>query len=84
VKFKVVIIEMNPRIPWVLFTDPLGSAEHSSGNNALEKKLDVIKRYVCNRCTVDIANTIGIPQLSLRTMRKEAEKTKESCRSTIR
>jgi hypothetical protein len=32
VQFKVAIIEINPRIPWVLFTDPLGSAEHSLGN----------------------------------------------------
>jgi hypothetical protein len=35
-KFKVAIIEMNPRIPWVLFMDPLGSAEHTLGNTALK------------------------------------------------
>jgi hypothetical protein len=61
----------------------------TSGKNqrksvTLEEKLDVIKRYECNRCTAGIANAMGIPESTLRTIRKEAEKIKESCKSATR
>jgi hypothetical protein len=39
VQFKVAVIEMNPRILWVLFMDPLGSAEHSLGNTDRVRRL---------------------------------------------
>jgi hypothetical protein len=33
---------------------------------------------------IDIANTMGIPGSTLRTIRNEAEKIKESCKSSVR
>jgi hypothetical protein len=40
---------MSPWIPWVVFTDPLGSAEHSLGNSALEQGNGVESRpLLCN------------------------------------
>jgi hypothetical protein len=45
---------------------------------ALEEKLDVIKRYKCNEHMVGIANAKGLLQSTLRAIRKQAEKTKES------
>jgi glucosamine 6-phosphate synthetase-like amidotransferase/phosphosugar isomerase protein len=50
----------------------------------LEGKLDVTKRYEHNKCKVDIANAMGIPKLTLRTIRKQAEKLKKSCKSAMR
>jgi hypothetical protein len=44
----------------------------------------VIKRYECNECMIDIANAMGIPGSTLRTIRNEAEKIKESCKSSVR
>jgi hypothetical protein len=49
-----------------------------------KEKLDVIKRYECNECMVDIANAMGIPKSTIRPMRKEDEKIKESCKSAKR
>jgi hypothetical protein len=46
----------------------------------LEEKLDVIKRHECNEHMVDIASAMGILKLTLRTIRKQAEKIKESCK----
>jgi transposase-like protein len=37
-----------------------------------KEKLDVIKRYECNRCMVDIANAMGILRSTLRIIRKQA------------
>jgi hypothetical protein len=50
----------------------------------LEEKLYVIKRYECNESMADIANANGIPKQTLRTIRKQAEKIKETCKSAMR
>jgi hypothetical protein len=50
----------------------------------LEEKLDVIRRYERNERTVDIVNATGIPESTLRTTRKQADKIKESCKSATR
>jgi transposase-like protein len=49
-----------------------------------KEKLDVIKRYECNICMVDIANAMGIPRSTLRIIRKQALEVKESCKSAMR
>jgi hypothetical protein len=49
-----------------------------------EEKLDVIRRYECNKCMVDIVSAAVIPTLTLRTIRKLANKIKEICKSAIR
>jgi hypothetical protein len=36
----------------------------------LEEKLDGIRRYKCKKCMVDIVNATGIPESTLRTIRK--------------
>jgi hypothetical protein len=40
--------------------------------------------YERNECTVDIVSAVGIPELTLRTIRKQADKIKESCKSAMR
>jgi hypothetical protein len=50
----------------------------------LEEKFDAIRRYECNECMVDIVNAMGIPKSTLRTVRKQADKTKQSCKSAMR
>jgi transposase-like protein len=49
-----------------------------------KEKLDVIKRYECNICMVEIANAMGILRSTLRIIRKQALKVKESCKSVMR
>jgi hypothetical protein len=49
-----------------------------------EEKLDVMKRYERNEHTVDVANAMGILESTLRTIRKQAEKITESCKSSMR
>jgi hypothetical protein len=46
--------------------------------------LNVIKRYECNERTVDIVRATGISESTLRTIRNQAEKIKESCKSATR
>jgi predicted aconitase len=46
----------------------------------LEDKLDVIRRYEHNERMVDMVNAMGIPKSTLRTIRKQADKIKESCK----
>jgi hypothetical protein len=50
----------------------------------LEEKLGVIRGYGRNECMVDIVNATGIPESTPRTIRKEADKIKESCKSAAR
>jgi hypothetical protein len=40
--------------------------------------------YECNECTVDTVNAMGIPESTLRTTRIQADRIKESCKSTMR
>jgi hypothetical protein len=47
----------------------------------LEEKLHVIKWYEHNKCKVDITNAMGMPESNLSTIRKQAEKIKESNKS---
>jgi cell division ATPase FtsA len=47
-------------------------------------KLDVIKRYEHNKCTVDIANAMEIPESTVKIVRRHAEKIKVSCKSATR
>jgi hypothetical protein len=50
----------------------------------LQGKLHVIKRHGCDKCTVSMANAMGIPESTLRSTRKQAEKLNECCRSSTR
>jgi hypothetical protein len=50
----------------------------------LEKKLDVIKRYEHNKRTVDIVRVTGISESTLRTVRNQDEKIKESRKGATR
>jgi transposase-like protein len=50
----------------------------------LEEKLNMIKRYEHNEHAVDIVNAMGISESTLRTIRKQADKVKESCKSATR
>lgn len=51
---------------------------------ALEEKLDAIRTCERNEHTANVVNATGIPELSLRTIRKEADKIKERCESVTR
>jgi hypothetical protein len=42
-----------------------------------------LKGYEHNECTADKANAVGIPETTLKTIRKQAE-FKESCKSAMR
>jgi hypothetical protein len=53
-------------------------------SSTLEGKLDVIKRHERNERTVDIVRVTGISESTLRTVRNQAEKIKESCKSATR
>jgi hypothetical protein len=44
----------------------------------LEEKLDVILRYECDGCKVDIASAPGIPESAIITIRHQADKVKEN------
>jgi hypothetical protein len=59
-------------------------ARNKGNTLPLRKKLDVIKRYERNELTVDIAIAIGIPESTLRTIKKQAEKVMESCKNAER
>jgi hypothetical protein len=50
----------------------------------IEEKLHVIRGYERNERSVDIVNATGIPESTLRTIRKQADKNKESCKSATR
>jgi hypothetical protein len=50
----------------------------------LEETLDMIKRHECNKHMVDIGSVLGIPKVTLTTIRKQAEKIKERCKSATR
>jgi hypothetical protein len=50
----------------------------------LEEKLDQIISYEINERTVDLVNATGIPESTLRTTRKQADKIKENCKSATR
>jgi hypothetical protein len=50
----------------------------------LEEKLDVIKRYERNERNVDIVRVTGISESTLRTIRNQDEKIKESCKGAMR
>jgi hypothetical protein len=39
----------------------------------LKEKFNVIRRYECNECMVDIVNDMGILESTLRTIRKAVE-----------
>jgi transposase-like protein len=43
-----------------------------------EEKLDVIRRYELNESTVDIVNATGIPEPTLRTLRKQVIKLRKT------
>jgi hypothetical protein len=50
----------------------------------LEEKLEIIKRYECNEHTVDIVRVTGISESTLRRIRNQAKKIKESCKRATR
>ena len=50
----------------------------------LEEKLSVIKRYENNERTVDIVRATGLSDSMLRSIRNQADKRKESCKSATR
>jgi transposase-like protein len=62
-------------------TDVLPMAKKQRKSFTLEEKLDVIRRY---EHTVDIVRVTGISESTLRTIRNQAEKIKESCKSVTR
>jgi hypothetical protein len=42
----------------------------------------VIRREECNKCTYNIVNAMRIPELTLRTIRKQNDKIKDSFKGT--
>jgi hypothetical protein len=51
---------------------------------SLEEKLDEIRKYECNKHIVDSVNETEISKLTLGTIRKKADKIKETCKSARR
>lgn len=50
----------------------------------LGEKLCVIRKYERNEHTVVIVSAMGIPESTLRTVRKQADKIQESCSSAAK
>jgi hypothetical protein len=60
------------------------SGKKQSQSITHEEKLDAIKRYEHKECMVDTVNAMGIYKSTLRTIRKQGEKIKESCKTATR